>query len=190
MLALHPMRAVLANALTASPALNGLDLLLLLRGAATRMTPAAALAMLLLLAIFDVSVGLAGVRFVPLIILILVVAVVFLAVLHFALVLAGVIRPPLLLVVIVVVIIGAIAVLAPLLLLGCFLGLLIHILPQIFQCLELVLEYILLLEAFLEIAPGARVTLSHRLRLIGATVLEGLLDLLTEFIVAVRWVFV
>ena len=198
MLALQPMRAVLANAIAAAPSLYELVLLLLVRGAAPRMAPAAALAVLVLLAIFGVSVGFAGPRFVLFIILIIVVAVVFLVVPPFDVVVLALRRLSLLLLVLVVVIvIGAeVAVLAPLRHFGLLLGLLIivvfviHILLQIFQCLDLLLEYILLLEALLKRAPGARVTLGHRLLFVGPAVLKGLLDLLSEIVIAIRWVVV
>jgi hypothetical protein len=198
MLTLQPMRAVLANAIAAAPSLYKLVLLLLVRGAAPRMAPAAALAVLTLLAFLGVSVRFAGARFVLLIILIIVVAVVFLVVPPFDVVFLALSRLSLpLLVLIVVIIIGVVfAVLAPLRLFGRLLRLLIivvfviQILPQIFQCLELVLEYILLLETLLKSAPGARVTLSHRLLFVGAAVLKSLLDLLSEIVVAVRWVVI
>jgi len=198
MLTLQPMRAVLANAIAAAPSLYQLFVLLLVRGAAPRMAPAAALAVLTLLAFLGVSVRFAGARFVLLIILIIVIAVVFLVVPPFDVVVLALSRLSLLLLVLIVVItIGVVlAALAPLRLFGRLLGLLIivvfvvHTLLQIFQCLDLLLEYILLLETLLKSAPGARVTLSHRLLFVGSAVLKGLLDLLSEFVVAVRWVVI
>jgi hypothetical protein len=160
------------------------------------MAPAAALAVLVLLAIFVVSVRFAGARFVLLIILIIVVAIVFLVVPPFDVVVLALSRLSLLLLVlIVVIVIGVVfAVLAPLRHFGRLLGppleLVIHILLQIFQSLDLLLEYILLLEALLKSAPGARVTLSHSLLFVGAAVLKGLLDLLSEIVVAVRWIII
>ena len=157
------MRTVLANALAAAPCLYDIVVLLLVRGAALRKAQAAALAVLALLTIFDVSVGFAGAR---LVLPIIVVAGVSLAVPPFddVVVLAVSRSSPPLIVVIVVVIIGVVvAVLAPLRQFGhllCFLIIvvLIHFFLQIFQCLDLALEYIFLLEALLKRAPGAWIT--------------------------------
>ena len=161
MLALHPMRAVLANALAAAPSPQDLVLLLLVRGAAPRMAPAGALAVLPPLAIFDVSGGSAGVTSVLLIVLLLIVAVVFLVIPPFHAVVFLVVNwlsAPLL-VIVVVVIFGVVFVVpAPLRNFGRLSGLLkllIEILPQIFQCPDLLLEYVLLLKALLKRAPGA-----------------------------------